>query len=133
MNLYLKCWKKYFDFSGRAGIAEFWTFILVNYAIIFVALFCAGLANGIAPSGESEQLSATTIGSTFIAILCFLFGLATMIPSITVAIRRLHDTNKTGLLILLAFIPVVGVLILIFLYVLPSTPGENTYGPPTTS
>jgi uncharacterized membrane protein YhaH (DUF805 family) len=62
-------------------------------------------------------------------IAYFLYGLAILIPTIAVCIRRLHDTSKTGWLMLLCLIPVVGGVIVLVLCALEGTPGENQYGP----
>jgi uncharacterized membrane protein YhaH (DUF805 family) len=65
---------------------------------------------------------------TIILGLVGLYGLVTFIPSIAVAIRRLHDTGKSGWFMLIGFIPLVG-LILIFFLASDSQPGANLYGP----
>jgi uncharacterized membrane protein YhaH (DUF805 family) len=62
-------------------------------------------------------------------IASFAFGLVTIIPSITVGVRRLHDINKTGWLMLLLLIPLVGWIPVVVLCALQGTPGENKYGP----
>jgi uncharacterized membrane protein YhaH (DUF805 family) len=62
-------------------------------------------------------------------IASFLFGFVTIIPSITAGVRRLHDTNKTGWLMLLLLIPLVGWIIVLVLCALKGTPGSNKYGP----
>jgi uncharacterized membrane protein YhaH (DUF805 family) len=58
-----------------------------------------------------------------------LFGLASFIPSLSVTVRRLHDTDKSGWLILLGLIPLIGVIILLVFYILPGTKGPNKFGP----
>lgn len=57
-----------------------------------------------------------------------LFSLAIILPSIAVAVRRLHDTGKTGWWLLISFIPLVGAIVLIIFYVSDSQPGSNKYG-----
>jgi hypothetical protein len=51
-----------------------------------------------------------------------------VLPSLTVSVRRLHDTNRSGWWLLLDLIPFGG-LVLLFFYILPSTDGPNHYGP----
>jgi len=51
-----------------------------------------------------------------------------IVPSIAVAIRRLHDTNKTGWFLLLGLIPFVGAIILLVFYIMEGTNGPNEYG-----
>ena len=53
-----------------------------------------------------------------------------LVPSLAVAIRRLHDTNKSGWFLLLALIPIVGFIVLIVFLATPGEPGPNNYGLP---
>jgi uncharacterized membrane protein YhaH (DUF805 family) len=105
--------KKYKDFSGRSGRREFWMFFFVN---LIVGLVFSIL--GMIPF----------FGKLFF-IASVLYFLAILVPSIALGIRRLHDTDKTGYLILLCIIPVAGAIILLYLCYLEGTPGENQYGP----
>ena len=61
--------------------------------------------------------------------LQLLFNLATLLPTLAVTIRRLHDTDHSGWWILLGLIPVIGTLILLWWYIQRGTEGENNYGP----
>jgi uncharacterized membrane protein YhaH (DUF805 family) len=101
--------ERYAKFDGRAGRAEFWWFALASF-IINIAFNILGQVSGI------------------FTLLGFLFSLAVLLPSIGVAIRRLHDTNKTGLFLLLVLIPVIGWIILIVFYAQEGTVGPNQYG-----
>ena len=83
------CFSKYADFGGRATRSEYWWFIL------FIVLV------SVATSLVSDTLAA-------------LFSLATLLPSIAAAARRLHDTNRSGWWQLIVLVPVVGLVILIF-------------------
>jgi len=58
-----------------------------------------------------------------------IYFIAVLIPAIAVSVRRLHDSSLSGFWILLGFIPIVGAIILIILYVRDSTPEQNEYGP----
>lgn len=101
--------KKYVCFEGRAGRAEFWYWALVCFIINIVL-------------GVVDQI----IG---IGIFEGLFGLATLLPGIGVAIRRLHDTNRSGWWLLIGLIPIVGFIVLIIFYVQEGQKGANQYGP----
>jgi len=116
MNWYLKVLKQYADFSGRARRQEYWMFVLFN--MIF-ALIAVGLDNllGIALDG---------IGY---GPIYGLYILALIIPSLAVAVRRLHDIGKSGWMVLISFIPIIGGIWLLVLLVMDSVPGENEYGP----
>ena len=101
--------KKYFCFEGRADRAEFWYWVLAC-VIINVVL------------GIVDRF----IGKP---ILFCLFSLAILLPNLGVMARRLHDTGKSGWMILLGLIPVIGGLIVLLLCVPESQKGDNQYGP----
>jgi uncharacterized membrane protein YhaH (DUF805 family) len=110
----VEAWKlvvleRFAKFDGRAGRAEYWWF--------FLATFIIGVAINI----------LTAISSVFY-ILSFVYFIAVLVPSLAVAFRRLHDTNKSGWFMLLALIPIVGFIILIVFLATPGTPGPNDYG-----
>jgi uncharacterized membrane protein YhaH (DUF805 family) len=63
------------------------------------------------------------------AALSGIYSLAVLIPSLAVGVRRLHDTGKSGWWLLLALIPVVGVIVLLVFMCQDSNPGQNQYGP----
>ena len=100
--------ERYTKFDGRAGRAEFWWFVLANL-VVFVALAIL-----------------IAVSNIFI-ILYFGYALALIVPSIAVAIRRLHDTNKSGWWLLIGIIPFGGLVLLVF-YILEGTPGPNDHG-----
>jgi uncharacterized membrane protein YhaH (DUF805 family) len=115
MNWYLAVLKKYTVFDGRASRTEFWMFALFNFiALIVISVLGAILAG-----------KGSVIGSA----LMLLYALGTLLPNIGVAIRRLHDTGRSGWWILLAFVPFIGFVVLLVFYILESQPGDNEYGP----
>ena len=108
MNWFLLALKQYATFSGRARRKEYWFFFLF-YLLIFIGL----------------SLLDTILG---FGLLSSLFALAMLLPSVAVAVRRLHDTGRTGWWVLIGLVPVVN-LLLIYFMVLDSDPGTNAYGP----
>lgn len=92
MNEYIQCIKKYAQFTGRARRKEYWMFALFN-AIMFT------IANVIDDA----------IGCVIVRPLYDLF---IFVPSLSVNIRRLHDTDRSGWMLLLPSIPLVGLIIL---------------------
>ena len=64
-----------------------------------------------------------------LGLLGGLFSLATLVPGIAVSVRRLHDTGRSGLWLLVVLVPVVGWLAFVYFAVQDSEPGENRYGP----
>ena len=116
MNWYLQVLKKYVVFSGRAQRAEFWYFTLFNFLAVAALLVI-------------DALIGTYSAESGIGLLSGIYVLGVMLPGIAVAIRRLHDTGRTGWWYLLLLIPLVGAIVLIVFFVQDSTPGENQYGP----
>ena len=113
MKLYIGVLKKYFVLKGRSGRREFWTFFFCSLAI--------GVGFGI--------LSNIPVLGLLFTVVSILFSLAILIPSFTVGIRRLHDTNRSGFWVLLALIPLIGAIILIIWAIQKGTRGSNRYGP----
>jgi uncharacterized membrane protein YhaH (DUF805 family) len=110
MEWYIKVLENYAVFEGRARRMEYWMFVLINLFIVV---------------GARLLDSALGLGGA----IGFLYGLAILIPSIAVSVRRLHDTGRTGWWILLGLVPVIGTLVLLVFYCLGGDPGDNEYGP----
>jgi len=110
MKWYLEVLKKYAQFDGRSHRTEYWMFALISFLI-------------------SMALNVVEILVGGPGILGTIYGLAVLVPSIAVGIRRLHDTNRSGWWILLGFVCCVGWIVLIVFAVEDSTPGDNQYGP----
>ncbi len=100
---------KYFTISGRACRSEYW------YYVLFIILVSFGLMT-------------ISMILPFLAMLSMVFSLATIIPSITVAIRRLHDIDRSGWWILIGFIPLIGTIVLLIFFVKQGTEGPNDFG-----
>lgn len=110
------CFRKYVDFTGRARRAEYWWFILFYILLVF------GLS----------ILDAIMIGAGVRAgggLLSGLASLALFLPSLAVAVRRLHDTDRTGWWVLIAFIPLIGWIIYLIFVCQRGTEGPNRFGP----
>ena len=99
------CFTKYAEFNGRARRPEFWWYAL----FIFLATFAAGVL------GRSASA---------------LVSLVTLVPSLAVGARRLHDTNRSGWWQLLGLIPLIGWVLLIIFLAQEGNAAENRYGGP---
>jgi uncharacterized membrane protein YhaH (DUF805 family) len=95
------CFAKYADFSGVAARPEFWWWVLFTFV-------------------------ATAVLRSVSYNLAGLFSLATCLPGIAVTARRLHDTDRSGWLLLLWFIPIIGWILLVIWCAEPGRP--NRYG-----
>jgi uncharacterized membrane protein YhaH (DUF805 family) len=111
MDWYLKVLKQYADFKGRAQRKEYWMFFLFNILAAFVLGFVSGFLGAI-----------LHVGAGFSSAINLLYVLGTLIPSIAVGIRRMHDLGRSGWWIIC---PIVNI---VFLFI-DSQPGSNEYGP----
>ena len=116
MSWYLEALKKYAVFSGRARRMEYWYFVLFNLIVAFVLALI-------------DTLLGTTTGVSSFGLLSGIYGLAVLIPTLAVLVRRLHDIDRTGWWILINLIPLVGTIVLLVFALTPGTPGSNQYGP----
>lgn len=114
---------KYATFSGRAPRSEFWWWTLFT--------FIGGAVLGsvdIALFGHTVVTAGSASASTNFSPLAGIFSLAVLVPSISVAVRRLHDTDRSGWWWWIALIPVVGIILLIVWLATQGTRGPNSYG-----
>jgi uncharacterized membrane protein YhaH (DUF805 family) len=115
MSWFLAVLKKYAVFSGRAQRAEYWYFFLF-YLLIHIALVVVDRVTG---SFNSEAGMGLFGG---------VFALAMLLPSLAVSVRRLHDTDRSGWWLLIAFVPLIGGIVLLIFAVQDGTPGDNRFG-----
>ena len=87
------CFKKYFVFQGRAKLSEYWYFILFCIILSLIGIYLS------------------SIGSTPLSILGLILSYGTVIPQISVNVRRLHDTNRSGWYL---WIPIYNLIITMF-------------------
>jgi uncharacterized membrane protein YhaH (DUF805 family) len=99
----------YVNFTGRACRSEYWYWILFTVIVSVVALVIDGMMRA--------QVVST------------IWDLATFLPSLAIAVRRLHDLDRSGWWFLLIFIPLVGIIILIVWFCGKGTDGPNRFGP----
>ncbi len=102
--------QNYCNFSGRSSRSEYWWFTLFTFilGVLLTLIFGDG-----------------TLGSVISGVV----NLALLLPSLGVAVRRLHDIGKSGWWLFLAFLPIVGWIILIVWECKESQPVPNEYGP----
>lgn len=116
MKWFLAVLNKYAVFEGRARRKEYWMFTLF-YIIFAIA------------AAIIDNIIGTAITGTGYGLFYIVYILAMFLPSLAVAVRRLHDVGKSGWMILIAMIPIVGSIWLLVLMVTPGDAGENKYGP----
>lgn len=126
---FTRFWRKYATFNGRASRSEYWWWALVE-AIVGVILEIVYIPSLAAASGSSGM--HVNAGVVIAGFLGGLWGLATIVPNIALTWRRLHDANHSGALWFLAFIPIVGGIIVLILTLLPPKPEGARFDKPTT-
>ena len=100
----------YVNFSSRAARSEYWYWVLFNVLAQVV----------------TEIIDNAVIG---MSVTTAIFSLAVLLPGIAVAARRLHDVDRTGWWLLLAFVPVIGLIVLVIWFCTKGTDGSNRFGP----
>ena len=85
VEYYIGCWKKSFQYAGRASRSEYWFFYLANFLISFVLGFLNGLFSVLVP----------VVGALF-GLISSVYGIASIFPSCAVFVRRYHDIGKSG-------------------------------------
>ena len=114
MGWYLEVLKKYAVFGGRARRQEYWMFVLVSAAI---ALALAFIDTQIGLMSEAGY-----------GVLSSVYSLAIFVPALAVAVRRLHDTDRSGMWYVIAFVPIIGPIALLVFCVQDGNAGMNQYG-----
>ena len=116
---------KYATFSGRASRSEYW-WAYLGYFVIATVLQIFAIIGGIIliDAGELALLP------TLIAIVGIV---AMIIPTIAVSVRRMHDTGKSGWMLLILIIPCIGFILWIVWMVEDGQAHDNVYGPVPTN
>jgi uncharacterized membrane protein YhaH (DUF805 family) len=119
--------KKYATFTGRASRSEFWWWVLISGAVGFiinVVISTAGTT--VSDPGANIPGPGATVG-LFLAVI---WGLATIVPSLALTVRRLHDVNMSGWMILIELVPILGGLAILIITILPSRPEGQRFDIP---
>ena len=112
MEWYVGPLKKYADFNGRASRKEYWLFSLWQ-AGIYLSLILLEAASG----------------AGIFVLLYVIYAIGTFLPTLAVAVRRFHDTEKSGAWLFILLIPFIGAIVMFVFLVSTGTPGNNKYGP----
>ena len=126
MKWFIKAFRQYADFSGRASRQEFWMFVLFNLLFAMAWAFVAGLLTGLL--GDSFDHDSDRL--IFMYKLIAIYYAVTTVPAMAVGVRRLHDTGRSGWWMLIGLVPLVGGIWLIVLMCSDDNPGDNRYGSP---
>lgn len=108
MHWYTGALKRYSEFGGRAHRTEFWMFTLISFLLFMAAAIIDAMTTG--------------------WLLVVVYSLATLVPTLAIGARRLHDTGRSGWWQLVYIVPF-GFLVLLVFWVMDSQPGTNAHGP----
>lgn len=122
MNRYIDMWKKIFDYSGRISRRDYWLTALMTFVVTFAVSFVAGFISGL----FLPKLFGVIYG------LVMLASLAESLAMLSMGVRRLHDTNKSGWFMFISFVPMIGGIILLVFFCTKGDEAANNYGEPYT-
>lgn len=117
--------KNTFKYQGRASRSEFWWFYLFTI-LTLIALFVLGGVIASLTNSNGGQSTSNVMSGVF-GLLFLLYFIGIFLPTLSLIVRRLHDSDKSGWFLLLAFVPFGGIVLLVF-YCLPGTQGPNQFG-----
>ncbi|MBR4200590.1 MAG: DUF805 domain-containing protein [Oscillospiraceae bacterium] len=110
VKAFLRMLANFSDFKGRTSRNEYWWAFLGNFILSLIVGVICGLLG------------------TFGTILSWIFSIALLVPGLAISVRRLHDTNRSGLWLLLCLTGIGSIVILVF-EILEGDEGDNQYGP----
>jgi uncharacterized membrane protein YhaH (DUF805 family) len=109
-------WKKYAIFTGRASRSEFWWWELIYFIVVLILEIIATTVT--AGTSTVSRSGAIALSPAYFGVIAtvWVISLGTLIPTLAIVWRRLHDTNRSGGYYFLGFIPLVGaIIVLVFL------------------
>jgi uncharacterized membrane protein YhaH (DUF805 family) len=117
MHHFIRAYRQFADFEGRATRAEYWWFVLIFFVISFVLRMAEDMLGLVRQPDEYGYLT-------------IVFYVVSLVPYIAATTRRLHDADSSGWWQLIGFVPLLGGLFLIYMLVRRGSEEENAYGPP---
>ena len=114
MEWYIKVLKQFSDFETRARRKEYWMFTLFSVIISSILTLI-----------DNNLGTAVNTGT---GLLSGIYSLIILVPTLAVGVRRLHDVGKSGWMLLVALIPLIGVIWILILFCKDSHLEENKWG-----
>jgi uncharacterized membrane protein YhaH (DUF805 family) len=117
MDATKSCLQQYVGFSGRASRSEYW-FAYLSFIVAVMGMFTLSIVS----------LFVVEALATLMGLLTFVLYLGGFLPLLAVSVRRLHDLGKSGWMMLLVFVPIVGGILLLVWFVSDGEAFDNAYG-----
>ncbi len=129
---FVRFWKKYATFSGRASRSEYWWVALI-FAVVGIILEIVAVSTTVGTVAVSDA-GVPSFGAAYYAVITisWVVSLATLVPTLAVVWRRLHDTNRSGGYYFIGLIPIVGGIILIVFLASAPDPAGARFDRPTS-
>jgi len=122
--------KKYATFTGRASRSEYWWWTLISVVVTTVLNIVMSVAGSAGATVNDSGAMVPGPGAMVGVILLVIWGLAVIVPSLALTVRRLHDVNFSGWMILIGLVPFLGGLALLVFTILPSKPEGQRFDVP---
>ena len=112
-----------FTYQGRASRSAFWWWVLLELIAMFAILIVTAIISAVSGSGGAAPIAAVLLTLVLVAV-----SVAGLVVSLPLYVRRLHDSDMSGLWLLIALVPFVGGIAVLVLCLLPGTRGPNRFG-----
>ena len=115
----------YVKFDGRASRSAYWWWAL----FVFIVGIVANVLDGVFGLQQFREFNGQMYAAG--GVISGIATLALLLPNLSVTIRRLHDTDRSGWWWFIVIIPVIGWIIYLYFMIARGTPGPTRFGPPT--
>ncbi len=115
--------EKYASFEGRATRSEYWYFVLFYTLVVIGGAIVGGILGALFSGGDRDVMIGVMTAVYALVVLCVIC------PSVSVLVRRLHDTGRSGWWYWLSLVPYVGGIVILIFTLMRSQECDNEYGP----
>lgn len=120
IKAYLNYWLKAFDFKSKISRKDYWLTILASFIVSFIIAIILRVVFEYEVIIDYTNFIVTRVAADPGLLINDIWTYLNIIPSLSIAIRRLHDINRSGFWVLISFVPVIGWIWLLILLIKPS-------------
>ena len=120
IKAYLNYWLKAFDFKSKISRKDYWLTILASFIVSFIIEIILRVVFEYEVIIDYTNFIVTRVAADPGLLINDIWTYLNIIPSLSMAIRRLHDINRSGFWVLIALVPVIGWIWLLILLIKPS-------------